>query len=393
MSNYAYDIAISFAGAQRAQAKAIAERLHEHDVKVFFDEYETASMWGADLNEHLTEVYQHQARYCLMLISAAYAERVWTSVERRSAQTRAIKEKGAYILPVRFDDTLLPGMNDTVAYVNFADQGIQGIANLVLAKLRPATAPLPPHDKPHAVKKCSKSPLLFLRSERHRTDAWLPVQTATWSEDGVTIAVIPPDDTDTAFLQELATSNDELLLAYGHQAAVARLRDHHVTTTSADDVWTLKFYRVQRDFGAGMEINFEDCTADEIAQRRADRLLLNKDLPRKTNDLNHQMIEHAIRSNSSSPLEVQGSPLLPLYEAFSDRPDWFLQTAWITLAGMLRLTGTIATITNLDLTLDGTSLIVDFSGRRTKQYSNRPATTITVSGTVSLTPSSRRTKG
>jgi hypothetical protein len=49
--------------------------------------------------------------------SEAYAKKVWTSHERRSAQARALQSSGEYVLPVRFDDTEIPGLRSTVAYV------------------------------------------------------------------------------------------------------------------------------------------------------------------------------------------------------------------------------------------------------------------------------------
>jgi hypothetical protein len=57
-----------------------------------------------------------------MFISAEYASRIWTSHERRSAQARALEEKGReYILPIRFDDTDLEGLSPTVGYLTLVN--------------------------------------------------------------------------------------------------------------------------------------------------------------------------------------------------------------------------------------------------------------------------------
>ena len=114
-TQFSYDVAISFAGEQREQARLIAGCLRRRRVNVFFDEYEQANLWGEDLYEHLSRVYQKQARYCLMLVSRAYADRVWTSHKRKSAQARALNEKRGYILPVRFDEIEVPGLAPTIA--------------------------------------------------------------------------------------------------------------------------------------------------------------------------------------------------------------------------------------------------------------------------------------
>src|SRR5262249_8968271 len=91
--------------------------------------------WGKDLYAHLADVYQNKARYCLMLVSADYERRVWTNHERKSAQARALSEKNEYILPVRFDDTEIPGLPTTVGYLRFQHHDIRGICKLLLAKL------------------------------------------------------------------------------------------------------------------------------------------------------------------------------------------------------------------------------------------------------------------
>jgi len=76
---FEYDVAISFAGEQRAEAEAIAECLRNSGIKVFYDLYEQANLWGKDLYEHLSDIYQNKARYCLMLVSAAYADKAWAT--------------------------------------------------------------------------------------------------------------------------------------------------------------------------------------------------------------------------------------------------------------------------------------------------------------------------
>ena len=92
-------MAISFAGEQRKEAEAIADCLKKNEVNVFYDGYEKAVLRGKDLYE----------RFCLMLVSAAYAAKVWPTHERRNAQARALSQNREYILPVRFDDTETPG--------------------------------------------------------------------------------------------------------------------------------------------------------------------------------------------------------------------------------------------------------------------------------------------
>ena len=132
---FEYDVAISFAGEQRTQAEAIADCLKNAGVKVFYDGSEQTNLWGKNLYEHLSDVYQKKARYCLMLASAAYAAKVWPTLERRNAQARALSQKVEYILPVRFDETEIPGLPSTVGYLRFSEHGVEGICTLLRQKL------------------------------------------------------------------------------------------------------------------------------------------------------------------------------------------------------------------------------------------------------------------
>ncbi len=58
--NYPYDVALSFAGEDRNYADALANILQGEGVKVFYDKYEKAILWGQDLYSYLSDIYQHQ---------------------------------------------------------------------------------------------------------------------------------------------------------------------------------------------------------------------------------------------------------------------------------------------------------------------------------------------
>jgi hypothetical protein len=69
-------------------------------------------------------------------ISVDSAEaKVWPNYERQQAQARALKNRGEYVLPARFEDTEVPGLPDSVAYVDLRRLTPQGLVNRILAKL------------------------------------------------------------------------------------------------------------------------------------------------------------------------------------------------------------------------------------------------------------------
>ncbi len=132
---FEFDVALSFAGEDRAYVGDIAEGLRSHDVRVFYDLYEQATLWGKDLYEHLDYVYRHAARYCVLFVSEHYARKVWTNHERTSAQARALQENEEYILPVRFDDIEIPGLRPTVGYIDARSVTSDQLVEFILRKL------------------------------------------------------------------------------------------------------------------------------------------------------------------------------------------------------------------------------------------------------------------
>lgn len=132
---FEYDVCLSFAGEQRDYVKMIARGLQEHEIRVFYDEDEQVKLWGKDLAEHLDYIYRKASRYCVIFISQAYADKEWTRHERRSALARAIQEDEEYILPVRFDDTELPGLRPTVSYIDLRQYAPETLVDFILEKV------------------------------------------------------------------------------------------------------------------------------------------------------------------------------------------------------------------------------------------------------------------
>ena len=105
-------------------------------VKVFYDDYEKIQLWGKDLYQHLNDIYKNKCQYCIVFVSESYAKKLWTKHELQSAQTRAFKENKEYILPVRFDSTELPGLNETIGYIDCSKVKPEEIAMLAAEKIK-----------------------------------------------------------------------------------------------------------------------------------------------------------------------------------------------------------------------------------------------------------------
>lgn len=113
-----FDVALSYVGEDRSYVAAVANGLREAGVRVFYDEFMVADLWGVDLYSYLDDVYRKRARFTVVFISHNYAAKAWTSHERQSVQARAMNEAGPCLLPVRIDDAELPGLRPTISYID-----------------------------------------------------------------------------------------------------------------------------------------------------------------------------------------------------------------------------------------------------------------------------------
>src|SRR6478752_550993 len=127
-----YDLAISFAGEQREIARGFAERLDASGYSIFFDEFHQAELWGRDLTVALGDVYEHDARWCLVLVSREYVQKAWTNIERQNALSRFMHQRSGYLLCLRLDDAELPGLPRVIGYLDFRTTGEESVYGLLL---------------------------------------------------------------------------------------------------------------------------------------------------------------------------------------------------------------------------------------------------------------------
>jgi len=134
--DYEYDVALSFAGENRNYVEGVALSLKRRNIKVFYDLFEETNLWGKNLYEYLSEIYQNKARYTVLFISDFYNKKLWTNHERNSMQARAFQESKEYILPARFDDTEIPGMLRTVGYIDLNQKTPEEFAEIIEKKVK-----------------------------------------------------------------------------------------------------------------------------------------------------------------------------------------------------------------------------------------------------------------
>ena len=136
---YEYDVCLSFAGEQRNYVKQVYLELVENNIRVFYDQNEDLEtlLWGRNLIDLFKDIYRDKAKFCVMFLSKEYAAKAWIRHERHSALSRALHEYDAYILPVRFDDTDISGLDDSISYLDATVKTPVQIAHSIIKKLDP----------------------------------------------------------------------------------------------------------------------------------------------------------------------------------------------------------------------------------------------------------------
>ena len=397
MREYEYDVALSFAGEDRQYAEALAELLENNDYRVFYDKYERAQLWGENLYDYLSETYKDKARYCVMFVSKHYAQKVWTNHERRSAQARALAENVAYILPVRIDDTEIPGILPTVGYLDLRSVTIIEVYQDLVVKLSGQAAQTTTDSSSTAVTEDDPGEFMLLYSANGQV-SFLPILEARRDSTGVSVKLLPESSQDTNFLRSLRdTHRIRFGFAYQDDAAWGSIQEIVETMSGSQTVCevTLDVNSRNQGYDFFSQATVNGIPPDEIAEMRARRILLDEKLEdanpglSQNNAFDQMTIEMYIRGMSSSAhepqLQVTESAIPKLYQQFRQTPKRFKKFARLVSILHLKLSNTVENVLQLDLELLGsTQLQVRFKGIRPKFYSNENPATIEFEGICPL---------
>ena len=238
-----YDVTLSFAGEDRHYAEELANLLKSGGHSVFYDQFEPAQLWGKNLYDHLSLVYKDQARYCVMFLSKHYAQKLWTKHERQSAQARAFEESKEYILPIRLDDTEIPGILGTLGYLDLRSMSIEEIYQPLVEKLSGSTSQITPTEilNSTAVESNLSEFVLFRLSDGKQY--FIPFQDAHWDSTEISLELLPESPEETAFLRSLRSnlsnrfSHDKLAFALQEDAAWVSPQSAVQITSGSQTVW------------------------------------------------------------------------------------------------------------------------------------------------------------
>ena len=381
-----YDVALSFSGEDRRYAKELADLLKTNGYSCFYDEDELADLWGKNLYDYLSSVYKDRARYCVMFLSKHYERKLWTNHERQLAQARAFQENREYILPVRLDDTEIPGIPPTVGYLDLRAMTIEEVYGVLVKKLADTISQTTETNLATAAKNDAHE-FVLLRPEDGKL-YFIPVQNARWDSTEISLELLPESPEETAFLRTLRRHISEaftrdvfIAFALGEDAAWVKPQEVVQTASGSQTVWKiiLKEERQKQNGSPLSDFTFGTISPDKMAEMRAKRILLDEKLGELPPDFqnrtgpaglfNETTLEMFVRGGNG--FQISASSIPSLYRSFGQTGKRFEKFARLTSVLQLKLSNTVDEILKLDLKLlNSKEVQVGFRGRCPRRYTN-----------------------
>ena len=397
-----YDVALSFAGEDRYYAKKLAELLDAGGYSVFYDDFERARLWGKNLYTYFSSVYKDQARYCVIFLSEHYAQKLWAQHELQNAQARAFQENQEYILPIRIDDTEIPGILPTVGYLDLDPTNMEEIYQTLVEKLSGTTSqPVNANISTLTAAESDPSEFALLLTEDGKS-YFIPFQNMHWGATEISFELLPESPEETALLHSLRNNlgnmvplRNILAFALGDHAAWVRPQDITQNISGSQTVWKIVLEEDshgQHDNLLG-GVTFNNITPNQIAEMRARRILLDEkleELPEHFQNrtgmpgaLNQATLEMFIREGNG--FQIAESAIPSLYQSFGQTAVRFQKFARLISVLYLKLSNTVEDILQLDLELlNSKQLQVKFQGHSPRRYTNVEPAIIEVDGICPL---------
>lgn len=127
-----FQVALSFAGADRGFAKKLARKLKSFGLRVFFDSDNLEEIAGEDASK-LREIYGERSKIVVPIISKHYPNSDFTQVEFDAA-LQSEKRGTVKVIPIRLDATPQFGLRRDKVFLDRADHSLKVIAAAIAAK-------------------------------------------------------------------------------------------------------------------------------------------------------------------------------------------------------------------------------------------------------------------
>lgn len=134
-TGFPWDVAVSFAGEDRAIVEEVKDILNSAGYTVFYDFDVQHQLWGTDLRVKLADVYANDAQYMVIFLSDHYPEKDWTNFELEIGKEAKGKRTETYLLPVVIDKVPIVGLSSNVGYIDMRRCTTKDLANSLIEKI------------------------------------------------------------------------------------------------------------------------------------------------------------------------------------------------------------------------------------------------------------------
>jgi hypothetical protein len=132
-----FRVALSFPGERRSFVEQVATTLAEKigQSSVLYDRYYEAEFAQADLDTYLQRLYHDESDLIVVFLCAEYDKKEWCGLEWRAIRDLIKKKEISAVMPLRFDDTEVPGLFSIDGCVWIEGRSPRDIADLILKRL------------------------------------------------------------------------------------------------------------------------------------------------------------------------------------------------------------------------------------------------------------------
>lgn len=116
LRDFEWDVAISFAGENRALAEFIVQQLRELDISVFYDRNYEDNYLGGLWSKQFLEIFVQKSRLVVAILDQHHKEKVWPTFERDCFTPRV---PDAEVISVFLDKTIFPGIPSDLVSIHF----------------------------------------------------------------------------------------------------------------------------------------------------------------------------------------------------------------------------------------------------------------------------------
>lgn len=136
--NKRFKVALSFPGEYRDYVEKIAKNLARKIAKedIFYDKFHEAKLARLNLDSYLQKIYHDDSDLIVVFLRKDYERKEWCGLEWRAIRDLIKKRREEDIMPLRFDETEIPGLFSIDGYIDLKNRKSEEIANLIYERVQ-----------------------------------------------------------------------------------------------------------------------------------------------------------------------------------------------------------------------------------------------------------------